>query len=52
MMRWAGYAACMGMKNGHILIEKTEGKTPFRRPRCRWEENIKMNLKETEYYCV
>ena len=23
-----------------------EGKRPLRRPRCRWEDNIKMNLQE------
>jgi hypothetical protein len=29
-----------------ILICKPEGKKPHRRPRCRWEDNIKMNLRE------
>jgi hypothetical protein len=26
---------------------KPEGKKPLGRPRCRWEDNIKMNLRET-----
>jgi hypothetical protein len=28
-----------------VLVGKFEGKSPLRRPRCRWED-IKMNLKE------
>jgi len=31
----------------HIFIGKPERKTPFVRPTCRWENNIKMHLKET-----
>jgi hypothetical protein len=29
-----------------ILVEKPEGKRALGRPRRRWEENIKMDLKE------
>jgi hypothetical protein len=29
-----------------ILIRKPEGKRPLRRPRRRWEDNIKMDLRE------
>ena len=29
-----------------ILVGKPEGKRPFLRPRPRWEDNIKMDLKE------
>ena len=29
-----------------VLVEKPEGKRPFRRPRRRWEDNIKMDLQE------
>ena len=29
-----------------VLVGKPEGKRPFGRPRRRWEDNIKMNLKE------
>jgi hypothetical protein len=30
-----------------ILVGKLEGKRPLRRPRCRWMDNIKMDLRET-----
>jgi hypothetical protein len=29
-----------------ILVVKPEGKRPFGRPRCRWEDNIKIDLTE------
>ena len=29
-----------------VLVGKPEGKTPLGRPRCRWEDNIKMDLQE------
>jgi hypothetical protein len=29
-----------------ILVGKPEGKRPLRRPRCRWENNIRMDLRE------
>jgi hypothetical protein len=32
-----------------ILVGKPEGKRPLGRPRCRWVENIKMDLRETEW---
>ena len=28
---------------------KPEGKRPLERPRCRWEENIKMGLREVSW---
>jgi hypothetical protein len=30
-----------------ILVERPEGKRPLQRPRRRWEDNIKMDLRET-----
>jgi hypothetical protein len=30
----------------HNLVEKPEGKRPLRRPRRRWMDNIKMDLRE------
>jgi hypothetical protein len=30
-----------------VLVGKTEGKRPQGRPRCMWEDNIKMDLRET-----
>ena len=29
-----------------VLVGKTGVKTPLARPRCRWEDNIKMDLRE------
>ena len=29
-----------------VLVVKPEGKRQVRRPRCRWEDNIKMDLQE------
>jgi len=37
------------MENAYnILIEKPEGKGDFGRSRCRWQDNIKTNLKEIQ----
>jgi hypothetical protein len=30
-----------------ILVEKHEGKRPLRRCKCRWEDNVRMDLRET-----
>ena len=45
-MRWARHVAHMGEKRGvyKILMGKPEGKRPLGRPRCIWEDNIKMDL--------
>jgi hypothetical protein len=32
-----------------ILVGKPEGKRPLGRPRRRWVDNIKMDLRETEW---
>jgi hypothetical protein len=47
-MRWAGHVARMGEGRGvyRILIGVPEGKRPLGRPRRRWEDNIKMDLRE------
>jgi hypothetical protein len=47
-MRWAGHVARMGEKRNtyKILVGKPEGKRPFGRPRRRWVDNIKMDLRE------
>jgi hypothetical protein len=29
-----------------VLVGKTDGKKPLRRPKRRWEDNIKMDLQE------
>ena len=47
-MRWAGRVARMeeGRSAFKILTGKPTGKRPFGRPRRRWEDNIRMDLKE------
>jgi len=47
-MRWAGHVARVGERRGayRVLVRKPEGKRPLRRPRHRWEDNIKMDLQE------
>jgi hypothetical protein len=47
-MRWAGHVARMGeTRNAYrILVGKPEGERPLGRPRCRWVDNIKMDLRE------
>jgi hypothetical protein len=48
-MRWVGHVARMGEGRGvyRILAGRPEGKRPLGRPRRRWEDNIKMGLRET-----
>jgi hypothetical protein len=47
-MRWAGHVARMGEGRGayRVLVGRPEGKRPLGRPRRRWEDNIKMDLRE------
>ena len=47
-MRWAEHVALTGQGRGvyRVLVGKLEGKRPLRRPRLRWEDNIKMDLQE------
>jgi hypothetical protein len=53
-MRWAGHVAPIGAKRNayRILVGKPEGKRPLGRPRCRWVDNIKMDLRVTGWYCM
>jgi hypothetical protein len=48
-MRWAGHVARMGegKRVYRVLVGRTEGKRPLGRPRRMWEDNIKMDLRET-----
>jgi hypothetical protein len=52
-MRWAGHVARMGEGRGvnRVLVGKREGKRPLGRPRCRWKDNIKMDLQEVGGGC-
>jgi hypothetical protein len=50
-LRGVGNVARMGeMRNTYqIFVGKPERKRPLRRPRCRWEDNIRMDLREIEW---
>jgi hypothetical protein len=47
-MGYAGHVARMGEGKGvyRVLVGKTVGKRPLQRPRCRCEDNIKVDLQE------
>ena len=47
-MRWAGHVARMEEGRGvyRVLMGKPGGKRPLRKHRRRWEDNIKMDLRE------
>jgi hypothetical protein len=47
-MRWAGHVAGMGEKRNayRILVGKPEGKSSQGRSRCRWVDNIKVDLRD------
>ena len=42
-LRWAGHVARM---EGRSVFKIFTGKRPLGSPRCRWEDNIRMDLKE------
>jgi hypothetical protein len=47
-MKWVGHVARMGEGRGvySVFVGRPEGKRPLGRPRCRWEDNIKMDVRE------
>jgi hypothetical protein len=47
-MRKVGYVARMGEKQNayRILVGKLAGKRPLGRPRLRWVDNVKIDLRE------
>jgi hypothetical protein len=51
-LRWVGHVASMGEGRGvyRVLVGKPGGKRPLgrHRCRCRWEDNIKLHLREIE----
>jgi hypothetical protein len=53
-MRWAGHVARMGEERNvyEALMGKPEGKRPLGRPKLRWEDRIRMDLKETGWGSV
>ncbi|KAJ4439207.1 hypothetical protein ANN_07326 [Periplaneta americana] len=50
-LRWAGHIAHMGeSRNAYrVLVGRPEGKIPLGKQRRRWEDNIKMDLREVRY---
>jgi hypothetical protein len=47
-MRWEGNVACMEeeRKLYKVLVGKPVGKRPLGRPRHRWEDGVRMDLRE------
>jgi hypothetical protein len=47
-MTWVGHVACMGEERNvyKVLMEKPEGKRPLERPRHRWQDGIRMDLRD------
>jgi hypothetical protein len=47
-MREAGHVACIGVMRGayRVFMGKPEGRRPLGRPRHRWKNNVKMDLRE------
>jgi hypothetical protein len=47
-MRWVRHVSFMGEGRGvyTVLVGRPEGKRPLGRPRRRWEDNIKLELRE------
>jgi hypothetical protein len=47
-MMWAGHVARIGEGRGvyRVLVGRPEGKKPLGRPRRRWEDNTKTDLRE------
>jgi hypothetical protein len=53
-MRWAGHVARMGEKRNAymVLLGNPEERRPLGRPRRRWVDDIKMDLREIEWYGI
>jgi hypothetical protein len=50
IMRWAGHVARMGEERNvyRVLMGKPERKRPLERPRRRWEDGIRMDLRDID----
>jgi hypothetical protein len=53
-MRWTGHVARMGKERNvyRVWMGKPEGKRPLERPRHRWEDGIRMDLREMGWKSV
>ncbi|KAJ4446225.1 hypothetical protein ANN_12919 [Periplaneta americana] len=51
LLRWAGHIAHVGESRNEyrVLVGRREGKRPLRIPRRKWEDNIKIDLREMGY---
>jgi hypothetical protein len=51
-MRWAGHVACFEEGRGvyGVLVERPEDRRPLGRPRLRWEDNIKLDLRSRDLW--
>lgn len=49
MTKWTGYVYCILEKRDvyRLLVENPEEEAGLRRPICQWEDNTKINHKET-----
>jgi hypothetical protein len=47
-MRWEGHVACMeeGRDVYKVLVGRPDSKRPLGRPRCRWKDSIKIDIRE------
>jgi len=48
-MRWAGHVALWGRGAQEFQVGNPERNRPFGRPRCRWEDNVLVILKEVDW---
>jgi hypothetical protein len=53
-MKWAGHVVCTGeeRKMCRVLVEKPEGTRPLGKPKHRWEDGIRMDLRENGWGSV
>jgi hypothetical protein len=47
-MRWAGHVTRMGKRRDvyRVFVGKPEGRSPLRRPKRRWKDNVKIDLQD------
>jgi hypothetical protein len=52
-MRWAGHVSHVGeeRKVYKVSVGSPEGKRPLERPRRRWEDGIRMDVREKSWGC-
>jgi hypothetical protein len=53
-MRWAGHVARMGVEKKvcKVLVGKPKGKRPLGRSRRKWEDGVRMDLREIGWVSV